>query len=434
MKLQIFISYRRDGGSEKAELIKNILTRNNIPLERIFLDTHSIHQGEFDLRIHSAIRGCTDFLIIVNKNCFKRCSNESDWLRQEIEQALKAGLNIVPVFFDGIKSIKKSDVPPSIQAICVMNGAHYSAEYSEAFYKKLLSLLNSSPLKVVSNPGKSIRAGNESVFLTTLSNYDNEICKAFFAFLEQYPKKESLTLLYFGCRDILRIHQRLLAFEKIAKVIVCDDNASKIKSWKKQFKNSKFVFEAIEFNDDVISQIRAILSKHNQSAIDIFFSNDKYRYLKDKKDFFRKLRENLNRRGGVILKAFDDDSKMCYPDKERLLEEIISRTSALPFVSDRFLGKKLFSIFNLAGFHSVRVFYKINDTSQLDMDERITLFEESFSYRKKYFDSYVQEADNKEMAKHEQMEFMVLLDKLKDLFYTNCFYYAETNFVYLAIK
>ena len=32
MKLQIFISYRRDGGSEKAELIKNILTRNNIPL------------------------------------------------------------------------------------------------------------------------------------------------------------------------------------------------------------------------------------------------------------------------------------------------------------------------------------------------------------------------------------------------------------------
>lgn len=44
MKYDIFISYRREGGFETANLIANKLKLSGY---RVFLDIHSMHSGDF---------------------------------------------------------------------------------------------------------------------------------------------------------------------------------------------------------------------------------------------------------------------------------------------------------------------------------------------------------------------------------------------------
>ena len=43
MKYDIFISYRRKGGSERAELLKAILEKRGYKGSRVFMDTHSYY-------------------------------------------------------------------------------------------------------------------------------------------------------------------------------------------------------------------------------------------------------------------------------------------------------------------------------------------------------------------------------------------------------
>ena len=50
----IFISYRRHGGSERAELMKAILEKHGYDSQRIFMDTHALRGGRLSISIDKA--------------------------------------------------------------------------------------------------------------------------------------------------------------------------------------------------------------------------------------------------------------------------------------------------------------------------------------------------------------------------------------------
>jgi len=90
----VFISYRRNTSRHLARAIFQELEHYNYD---VFLDVSTIDSGQFDKIIVRQIRSHTHFILIVSKNSLKRCTDEDDWIRREIEEALRNNRNIIPI-------------------------------------------------------------------------------------------------------------------------------------------------------------------------------------------------------------------------------------------------------------------------------------------------------------------------------------------------
>jgi hypothetical protein len=90
----IFISYRRDGGDITAGRIADRLKQLGYS---VFLDVESLRSGNFNEQLNSLIEKCKDFIVILPENALDRCVNEDDWLRLEVQHAIKHKKNIIPI-------------------------------------------------------------------------------------------------------------------------------------------------------------------------------------------------------------------------------------------------------------------------------------------------------------------------------------------------
>ena len=63
----------------------------------MFFDYDSVRDGVFNQAIYEAIENCRVFVAFLSKDCLTRCANEGDWVRLELERALREGKKIVPI-------------------------------------------------------------------------------------------------------------------------------------------------------------------------------------------------------------------------------------------------------------------------------------------------------------------------------------------------
>lgn len=91
---EIFISYRREGGADKARILKTELESRGY---KIFLDFDELKEGVFDKRIMDAIDSSPIFMFLLTPNSLERCVNEDDWVRKEIEYAVDTHKHIIPI-------------------------------------------------------------------------------------------------------------------------------------------------------------------------------------------------------------------------------------------------------------------------------------------------------------------------------------------------
>ena len=90
----IFISYRRDNGEDKARILNQFLSTVGY---RVFFDHESGMTGEFETEILAAVEIAPVFLMLLTPHCLDRCKDEGDWVRREIERASKFGKDIIPI-------------------------------------------------------------------------------------------------------------------------------------------------------------------------------------------------------------------------------------------------------------------------------------------------------------------------------------------------
>ena len=128
----VFISYRRNGGEHAAKRIQEALLARGY---RVFLDMESLRAGPFNTVLLDVIKGCTDFLLILPPDGLDRCDEEQDWVRLEVEEALRDGKNIVPILLRGFEFPRS--LPESLEKLRFMNGIPAATEYFDAFIEKL---------------------------------------------------------------------------------------------------------------------------------------------------------------------------------------------------------------------------------------------------------------------------------------------------------
>ena len=76
----VFVSYRREGGSQVARTVQQALKGKC----KVFLDVDTLGGGHFDTTLLSMIAVAPNFLLLLTEGSLNRCANDKDWLRREI--------------------------------------------------------------------------------------------------------------------------------------------------------------------------------------------------------------------------------------------------------------------------------------------------------------------------------------------------------------
>lgn len=93
-KYDIFISYRRKTGLDDARLLQLALKARGY---NVFFDYASLRDGRFNERIYAAIEEAPVFILMLSEGSLDNCVNVDDWVRIEIEYALRKNRKIISI-------------------------------------------------------------------------------------------------------------------------------------------------------------------------------------------------------------------------------------------------------------------------------------------------------------------------------------------------
>lgn len=162
MGKDIFISYRRQGGEHLALLMYHQLRHDGYS---VFLDVESLRKGKFDEALYTRIEECRDFILILPPHALDRCANPDDWVRQEIECAIRENKNIVPIMMEGFDNWPES-LPETISVVSKFNGLKNHQGYFADMIRKLEKGFLESEPQTEKPAAPDLEEGEETAFLT----------------------------------------------------------------------------------------------------------------------------------------------------------------------------------------------------------------------------------------------------------------------------
>ncbi|GAB4481804.1 MAG: hypothetical protein Kow00124_29960 [Anaerolineae bacterium] len=125
----IFISYRRSDSADATGRLYDRLVAH-YGRERIFKDVDSIPLGaDFRQVIDGAVGGCAVVLAIIGRGWLsardeggRRLDDPADFVRLEIESALRRGIPVIPVLVSGAVMPRETELPQALRELTYRNG------------------------------------------------------------------------------------------------------------------------------------------------------------------------------------------------------------------------------------------------------------------------------------------------------------------------
>jgi hypothetical protein len=126
---RVFISYRREDTGDAAAHLRHSLGRTLGP-EKIFRDMDTIQPGQnFETVIQQALRSTSVCLVLIGPSWLtlkddkgrRRLDVPSDFVRIEVETALRLGVEVIPLLVDGAKTPPRNQLPESIRKLASIN-------------------------------------------------------------------------------------------------------------------------------------------------------------------------------------------------------------------------------------------------------------------------------------------------------------------------
>jgi len=135
----LFISYRREGGSDLAHLLRIALERRG---SRVFLDVRDLRAGPFDVALLRQIEATPNFVVLLTPGCLERCGDPADWFRREIAHALATGRRVIPVRREGFRPPEATDLPEEIAGVLRQQWVTISSEFTDEAVSRLYEMFD----------------------------------------------------------------------------------------------------------------------------------------------------------------------------------------------------------------------------------------------------------------------------------------------------
>ena len=153
-RYDIFISYRRDGGQDKARNLQQALDKRGY---RVFFDFDELRDGEFDKNIYRAIDNAPIFILLLTPQSLDRCVNIGDWVRKEIEYAIEQQKHIILIDPDYTFKAPPQDIPNTIlNLIAKLN--YQVLDFKKLFEESVDKLIKECLRPALSAAGRTIAA------------------------------------------------------------------------------------------------------------------------------------------------------------------------------------------------------------------------------------------------------------------------------------
>lgn len=147
----VFISYRRTNVPWALAIYQH-LTHHGYD---VFFDYTGIASGDFERVILGNIAARAHFLVLLTPSTLERCGEPADWLRREIEAALDARCNMVPLMLEGFDfgtPTVASQLTGRLAALKRYNALSAPAEYFMEAMDRLRNRYLNVPLDAVLHP------------------------------------------------------------------------------------------------------------------------------------------------------------------------------------------------------------------------------------------------------------------------------------------
>lgn len=119
---RVFVSYRRTNAGYIVGRLRTFL-ESALGENGVFLDIDSIGAGaNFPRVIEDAIVHADAMLVIIGRDWTQGMDREVDFVREEVEVALRKRVPLLPVFVDGQRMLDPSTLPAAIRGLTNLNG------------------------------------------------------------------------------------------------------------------------------------------------------------------------------------------------------------------------------------------------------------------------------------------------------------------------
>jgi TIR domain len=145
MRGGVFICYRREGSAFAARAIYDRVVQR-LDRENVFLDVDNIDLGvDWFNVLTDRVAACDALVAVIGRNWVssagkdnrRRLDDPDDFVRIEIEAALKRDVRVIPVLVDGAIMPKIGELPDSLKGLSRRQGIEVSPERFEADVEKL---------------------------------------------------------------------------------------------------------------------------------------------------------------------------------------------------------------------------------------------------------------------------------------------------------
>lgn len=209
----IFISYRREETAAQAGRLFDHLS-SHFGEDRVFMDIDSIAIGvDFTKAVIEAVSACNIVLALIGPHWsavtdtkgVRRIDYPQDWVRVEIETALRRDIRVVPVLVDGAVMPQATDLPPSLKPLIRYQALELS---HTGFRSQVARLIAAVDAVFEAGPGQTAEA----------KTIDRLLQRAVETHWSFKPRKESLEPV----AAVLSPQERVLGICRLAFTLVTD--------------------------------------------------------------------------------------------------------------------------------------------------------------------------------------------------------------------
>lgn len=222
-----------------------------------------------------------------------------------------------------------------------------------------------------------------------------------------------------------------------AEILGVDKFESCVAEFNEKSPSASFFAEQLNFEDcDWEDQLSRHMANHNIEKFDLIYCSLSLHHMSNSFSVVKKLWHFLEDDGYIYIRTCDDGMKIAYPDAS-VIYDLVNKTAKVSRASDRFHGRKVYSMLQKAKFKDIHIIPVWNDTANKSMDERYALYYSGFVWRKNYFKNCVNSAetsDELEKAMAEYDEVINMLDKIENMFSDMSFYFGHGFIVAYAQK
>ena len=437
----IFISYRREGGYDMARILYD---RFKLMGLHPFLDLKELGAGHFDENLFRNIEGSSNFLLILPQNALDRCFNEKDWLKLEIEHAIKYNKNIIPVFAENFKW--PEELPASLKDLRRYNGVTWSQEYNDAAFSSIVNKLKN--VKINEPTVETVKRENGERTENTYFYFEDEKekrrlriqqnlmkrfdCDTYKKVLDSY---DELYVLDIGSNNGDFIMDRIGKSEKVKLLVGLEYDAESVKTANEKYgENGRIAFFEQNVEDvDLGDRLSAILDNMRAEQFNVINISMIILHMKTPYRLLKSLRKFLARGGTVVIKDIDDGFNIAYPDEGGDFERVVGICKANETSGYRHSGRQIYTLLRHAGYRDVCLEKQGLSTIGMDYDERSALFDTYFSFILEDLKIMLDRYPNDKQIQNDYKWYLNIYEDLEERFQDDAFFF-NLGFVMFTAK